>query len=135
MRFLTFVAVITLAGCSSLNPANWHSYHMDIQQGNLVTQDVVAKLKVGMTRSQVRFLLGSPLLADPFHADRWDYKYQMYKDDHLVDDKLLTLTFNGDALASIDGNAMPADTPAAAAQLAVTASAPQAAAVPQGKKP
>lgn len=129
MRFLTFVAVITLAGCSSLNPANWHSYHMEIQQGNLVTQDVVAKLKIGMTRSQVRFLLGSPLLADPFHADRWDYKYQLYQDDRLVADKLLTLTFNGDTLAAINGDAMPAETPTAAA------SAPLAVPMPQGKKP
>ena len=109
MRALTLITVLALAGCSYLNPANWHSYHMDIQQGNLVTQDAVDKLRVGMTRAQVRFLLGSPLLADSFHADRWSYKYQMYKDDKLVTDKLLVLTFNGDTLTKIEGDALPAE--------------------------
>lgn len=111
MRALSLVAVIALAGCTAINPANWGSYHMDVQQGNLITQDAVAKLKVGMTRAQVRFLLGSPLLADSFHANRWDYKFQMYQNDHLVNDKLLTLTFDGDVLKSIDGDAMPPEVP------------------------
>jgi len=111
MRALTLVVVLALAGCSSLNPANWGSYHMDVQQGNLVTQDAVAQLKLGMSRSQVRFLLGSPLLSDPFHTDRWDYKYQMFKNDIRVDDKLLTLTFKDDKLAKIEGDAMPPEIP------------------------
>jgi outer membrane protein assembly factor BamE len=142
MRALPLIIVLALAGCSYLDPANWHAYHMDIQQGNLVTQDAVNKLKVGMSRSQVRFLLGTPLLADSFHANRWDYKYQMYKDDKLVSDKLLTVYFNGDTLAKIEGDAMPAEVPilptdasGAAAQLPVTASAPEAASAPTGSQP
>jgi outer membrane protein assembly factor BamE len=107
MRALTLVAVIALSGCTYLNPANWGAYHMEIQQGNLVTQDAVNKLKLGMTHSQVRFLLGTPLVADNFHANRWDYKYQLYQNDKLVSDKLLTVTFEGDALSKIEGNAMP----------------------------
>ena len=50
-------------------------YKIDVQQGNFLDQEMVAKLKPGMTRSQVRFLLGTPLIADPFHPDRWDYVY------------------------------------------------------------
>lgn len=128
MRALTLVAVIALAGCTSLNPANWGSYHMEVQQGNLITQDAVAKLKIGMTRSQVRFLLGTPLLSDSFHANRWDYKFQMYENDHLVDNKLLTVTFDGDVLKTIEGNAMPPEIP----EVPLNASAPLAASAPQG---
>ena len=50
-------------------------YKMDIQQGNYVSQDMVAQLKPGMTREQVRYILGTPLLTDIFHKDRWDYIY------------------------------------------------------------
>lgn len=126
MRALTLVLVIALSGCTYLNPANWGSYHMDVQQGNLVTQDAVAKLKIGMTRSQVRFLLGTPLLVDNFHANRWDYKYQSYLDDKLVENKLLTVTFNGDSLIKIDGNAMPPEisVPTLGASAPLASSAP-----------
>ncbi|WP_215776789.1 outer membrane protein assembly factor BamE [Paludibacterium sp. B53371] len=111
MRALTFVAVIALSGCTYLNPANWHAYHMEIQQGNLITQDDVARLKLGMTRSQVRFVLGTPLIADSFHANRWDYKYQLFSNGQKVADKLLTVTFADDKLSKIDGDAMPAEVP------------------------
>src|SRR3954471_23306104 len=72
--------LLLLAGCSrvpilpGLTP-----YRMDIQQGNYVTQDMVGKLKPGMSRAQVRFALGTPLVVDPFHSDRWDYVYVMEK--------------------------------------------------------
>lgn len=140
MRALTLITVLALAGCSSLNPANWHAYHMDIQQGNLVTQDAVDKLKIGMTHSQVRFLLGTPLLEDSFHANRWDYKYQMYKDDKLVTNKQLSVYFNGDALVKIEGDAMPAEIPfvasTASAPLTAAPLAPQGASAPAaGSKP
>jgi outer membrane protein assembly factor BamE len=109
---------------------------MEVQQGNLVTQDAVNKLKLGMSRSQVRFLLGTPLLADSFHANRWDYKFQLYQNDKLVDDKLLTVTFDGDALVKIEGNAMPPETPVVPLSgellLPSTASAPLATPAPQG---
>ncbi|MBV8049197.1 MAG: outer membrane protein assembly factor BamE [Paludibacterium sp.] len=131
MRALTLVAVIALSGCTYLNPANWHPYHMDIQQGNLVTQDDVARLKVGMTRSQVRFVLGTPLIVDSFHANRWDYKYQLFQNGKKVADKHLTVTFNGDVLSQIDGDAMPPEVPAARLDTsAPAASAPAAATRP-----
>lgn len=53
-----------------LNP-----FRIDIRQGNLVTQEMAAQLKAGMTRDQVRFVLGTPMLSDVFHPDRWDYLY------------------------------------------------------------
>ncbi|TDR82070.1 outer membrane protein assembly factor BamE [Paludibacterium purpuratum] len=126
MRALTLVAVIALSGCTYLNPANWHPYHMEIQQGNLITQDDVARLKLGMTRSQVRFVLGTPLVADSFHANRWDYKYQLFQNGTKVADKLLTVTFSGDTLNKIDGDAMPPEVPV----VPLNASAPAAATKP-----
>ena len=61
-------AVLTSSGCV---------YRLNISQGNLVKQDDLDKVELGMTRSQVRFLLGTPLIDDPFHADQWDYVYYL----------------------------------------------------------
>lgn len=61
-----------VAGCGGFS-----EYRIDIQQGNVVSQEAVAQLRPGMTRDQVRFLLGTPLLQDVFHADRWDYVYRL----------------------------------------------------------
>lgn len=73
-RVLLAAAALALAGCGSLT--NWlDAYTIDIQQGNYVSQDMVSQLKRGMSKEQVRFVLGTPLLADIFHADRWDYVY------------------------------------------------------------
>lgn len=54
-------------------------YRPDVQQGNIVTKDMVDQLRPGMTRDQVRFLLGTPMLADIFHQDRWDYPYALLR--------------------------------------------------------
>jgi len=78
-----------------------------VQQGNYITEDMIAKLKPGMTRSQVRFLLGTPLLVDPFHADRWDYLYRVYYDGKVTEDKQFTVFFTGDAAARFEGSVMP----------------------------
>src|SRR5690606_10713093 len=60
------VVGLVLSGCA---------YRMDIQQGNIVEQEAIDQVREGMTRSQVQFLLGTPMISDPFHADRWDYPY------------------------------------------------------------
>lgn len=70
-RLLIAAAVcMLLAACGKLN-----AYKIDIQQGNVLTQEMVAQLKPGQTREQVRFILGTPMLADVFHQERWDYVY------------------------------------------------------------
>ena len=72
-RVLLVAAAFALAGCSSLS--TWlDAYTIDIQQGNYVSQDMVSQLKLGMSREQVRFVLGTPLLTDIFHADRQTYQ-------------------------------------------------------------
>lgn len=78
-------ALLLLAACASEStlrnyvPQIVTPYRMDIQQGNFITEDMVTKLAVGQTREQVRFILGTPLLADVFHANRWDYIFRFSK--------------------------------------------------------
>ena len=84
------------------------AYKMDIQQGNIVTQEMVAKLQPGMTRSQVRFVLGTPLVADMFHADRWDYVYRLEQGGRMVEERKLVAVFSGDKLLRIEGDVVPA---------------------------
>lgn len=119
MRLVAFVSLLTalvLAGCStSLNPLR--PYRMEIQQGNHLSQETVAQLKRGMTRDQVRFLLGTPLLTDIFHADRWDYVYRyMPANSNEVEERRLTLIFEDDRLARVEGDVVPAGSAAAALQ-------------------
>lgn len=66
---------LLLVACSS-KPSFINEYKIDIQQGNVLSQEAVAQLKPGQTRDQVRFLLGTPMIADIFHQQRWDYIYQ-----------------------------------------------------------
>lgn len=70
--------VLFLAGCSNTPDiaSRLSPYRVDVRQGNYVTQEMVAKLRPGMSRDQVRFALGTPLVADMFHEDRWDYVYR-----------------------------------------------------------
>jgi outer membrane protein assembly factor BamE len=83
---------LLLAGCF-IRP-----YKMDIQQGNFLEHTQLSKLKPGLTRSQVRFLMGTPLVVDPFHPDRWDYLFIDRKKGRLVEYRRLTLYFDGDKL-------------------------------------
>ncbi len=82
-------------------------YKIDIQQGNYVTQDMVAKLKAGMSRSQVRFALGTPLIVDPFHSDRWDYVYVQQKGGRVLEQRRIIVLFKDDKLVRIEGDVAP----------------------------
>lgn len=110
-----------LAGCSSVSIG---PHRIDVQQGNALDQENVARLKTGLNRAQVRFLLGTPLVVDPFRTDRWDYVYLYYKAGKLTEQKRITLFFDGDTLTRIEG-----DLPEAATPPAEPASAPQSAPV------
>jgi outer membrane protein assembly factor BamE len=83
MTFLSmnrlFLCLLTVsAGCSSVPQVTSYltPYKIDVRQGNYVSQEMAGQLKVGQTKDQVRFILGTPLVADMFHADRWDYVYR-----------------------------------------------------------
>ncbi len=83
-------------------------YKMDVQQGNVVTQEMVEKLRPGMTPSQVRFILGTPLVVDAFHKDRWDYVYRFSKRGTLQESRRIVIVFQDDKLARIEGDVVPA---------------------------
>ncbi|AZC22514.1 MULTISPECIES: outer membrane protein assembly factor BamE [Pseudomonas] len=99
----TFVGLLALAGCSFPGV-----YKIDIQQGNVVTQDMIDQLRPGMTRRQVRFIMGNPLLTDTFHADRWDYLYSLQPGGGERQQERVSLIFNNnDQLVSLAGDFMP----------------------------
>lgn len=101
---------VVLAGCSSWNPiSHLHPYRIDIQQGNMVTQDMIDKLKPGMSPSQVRFVMGTPLIVDPFHKERWDYVYMMQKDGKVVEQRHITVVFENDKLKGLEGDVKAAE--------------------------
>ncbi|NSL55545.1 outer membrane protein assembly factor BamE [Uliginosibacterium aquaticum] len=99
--FLT-LAVCLLAACS------FKPYRIDVRQGNAITQEMVARLTPGMSREQVRLVMGSPMLVDVFHADRWDYVYQFSSGYKTPERRKLTVFFEGDKLARLDGDVVPA---------------------------
>jgi outer membrane protein assembly factor BamE len=107
--------VALLSGCQS-----WRNspdflgvitpYRLEIVQGNVITKEQAAFIKPGMTRAQVRDVLGSPLLTDPFHADRWDYVFTIRRQGAEPQLRRVVALFKGDALASIDtGGNLPGE--------------------------
>ena len=94
--------LISLSLCATLFIAGCSVHKLEIQQGNLVTADALEQLKIGMTRKQVKFLLGTPLLQDPFHHDRWDYLYTLKVSRQPLQQQRLTLYFEGDTLSRIE---------------------------------
>jgi outer membrane protein assembly factor BamE len=111
-KLSTLLVVLALAGCKQAPelPAVIAPYRIDIQQGNVVTQQMVAKLKAGMTRAQVRFALGSPLVVDPFRTDRWDYVYSYQKQGKDTEHRHITVIFDEEKLVRIEGDVVPMDT-------------------------
>lgn len=115
MRLSILVLVLLLPACSYI-PMAPSVYKIDIQQGNVVTQEMVSRLKPGMTKSQVRFALGTPLVSDVFHPDRWDYVYRFQKAGVLTEQHHVTVVFENDLLKRVEGDVVPAsDKPATAA--------------------
>ena len=89
-----------LASCSLL--PSFTPFKVEIRQGNLITPDMRAKIKAGMTQAQVKAALGAPLINDPYHANRWDYFYVLKPHGKLMDNQRLTLYFAKDVLKRID---------------------------------
>jgi outer membrane protein assembly factor BamE len=101
LALLTF----TLGGCAAYRSLG--VYKLDINQGNYVTQDMIERLKVGQTRQQVTSVLGSPMLADPFHDNRWDYPYEFVRQGQLLERRKFTVYFVDDKLARWEGDEAP----------------------------
>lgn len=104
----TLLLATVLSGCSSV-PRIVNEYKIDVQQGNVLTQEMVSQLKPGLTKDQVRFILGTPVLADVFHANRWDYVYRLQKGSGAVEVRKFTAFFDAnDKLVSVSGDVTPA---------------------------
>jgi outer membrane protein assembly factor BamE len=84
-------------------------YRITIQQGNFVSEEMVAQLNPGMTQEQVRFVLGTPLLTDLFHADRWDYLFRLQKGDGELTTSRVTLFFKDKHLDHFEGGNLPTE--------------------------
>ena len=97
-RIILLLLATFLAGCGSV------VHRIDIQQGNLVAPESFARLKVGMTKAEVRNVMGSPLLTDPFRKDRWDYYFRNERRGRLIETNAVALWFEGDKLARIEGS-------------------------------
>lgn len=114
MLSLRFVATIPLlggflAGCNY----TWipFTYRQDIHQGNVITQEMVDQLKPGMSQRQVAYVMGTPLLIDPFHDERWDYLYSNQPGNDLRVQKNVTLIFKRDQLVQLQGDFRPGTLP------------------------
>lgn len=84
-------------------------YRMVIQQGNFISQEMVSQLKPGMSKEQVRFILGTPLVTDIFHAQRWDYVFFREMPDGKREQRNLSVVFEKDKLARVLGDLLPSD--------------------------
>ena len=98
-----------ICGCSSV-PRIVNEYKIDIQQGNVLTQEMVSQLKPGQTKDQVRFILGTPVLMDMFHANRWDYVYRLQKGSTgVAETRKFSVFFDADGkLSRVSGDVTPA---------------------------
>ena len=107
MRALLSAVSLTLmlGACSSFPSLG--VYKLDINQGNYVTQEQVDRLKVGLTRQQVKSALGTPLVTDVFHANRWDYAYEFRRQGKTLEHRQFTVYFVDDRVARWEGDEMP----------------------------
>ena len=114
-KLLVPVLCALLAACAGFPGV----YKIDIEQGNMVTQEMVDQLRPGMTKRQVRFIMGTPLVQDPFNQERWDYIYSMQPGGEDREQERLTINFDDDdRVTSFAGDFTPdiatEDEPAAA---------------------
>jgi outer membrane protein assembly factor BamE len=111
------ISCVTLAGCQTMSDvgssvARWGPtflgpYRPDVHQGNIITKEMVEQLRQGMTREQVRFMLGTPLLTSEFHKDRWDYVYYLNPRKGEVQNRRLTVQFKDNKLDGFKSDEMP----------------------------
>lgn len=108
------LAALLAAGCSSWSSGDAvlglvSPHRIDIQQGNVVTQEQIERVKPGMNRLQVRDVMGTPLLTDAFHADRWDYVFTLRQGNRPLQRRNVVLVFDGDVLKSVEAAELPTE--------------------------
>ncbi|MDA8679898.1 outer membrane protein assembly factor BamE [Luminiphilus sp.] len=105
---------LTVAGCLFCALASCGSnfgfpgvYRINVEQGNVVNAEMIEKLRPGLNKRQVRYIMGTPLIEDSFHEDRWDYRYLLRNGTETIAETRLTLWFDGDELARVEGPDAP----------------------------
>jgi len=109
LRYLVVLLVLLCSACGTAVPSI-KPYKLDVQQGNVVTSKMLLQLRPGMTKSQVRFIMGTPLIQDSFHGNRWDYVYQMREAGKVTEQRRVILDFEKDLLKTVRGDVIPAGT-------------------------
>jgi outer membrane protein assembly factor BamE len=107
-------AALALGGCSSLQSTDSFlgvvtPYRLEIVQGNVVTKEMAAALQPGMSRAQVRDVLGTPLLADIFHTDRWDYVFSIRRQGTPYQQRRVTVLFDGESMKAFEADELPSE--------------------------
>ena len=101
---------LTLSSCAGIGAVDFPGvYKIGIPQGNIITQDMVDQLRPGMTKRQVIFVMGTPLVRDPFHQDRWDYIYSYQPGGGERGQERVTVFFENDLLVSFTGDFVPTE--------------------------
>jgi outer membrane protein assembly factor BamE len=108
-RFLTVLLSFLFISACSIPQV----YKLTVQQGNIVTQEMVDELKVGMTKRQVAYVMGTPLIRSPFQQNRWDYLYTLERRDKIVKDYQVTVFFEGDLYTHFEGEVPQEEKPEA----------------------
>lgn len=109
------LAVTSLTACSTWSSAKDDflgfitPYRVEVVQGNVVTKEMLAQLREGLTREQVRYVLGSPLITDVFHADRWDYAFSIRRQGAEPQERRVTVYFEQDRVSRFDASALPSE--------------------------
>ena len=107
MRYVFILLVVLCASCGTALPTI-KPYKLDVQQGNVVTSKMLLQLRPDMTKSQVRFIMGTPLIQDSFHGNRWDYAYQLREGGKLIEQRRVILDFQNELLKTVRGDVVAA---------------------------
>ena len=109
LRFIfCLFTLVALAGCSAEGTRKLPGvYRIDIQQGNVIEQEMLDKLKPGMVKDQIHFIMGTPTIVDPFRNDRWEYIYTFSKGGNRRQQRHITIYFEEDKLAYLEGGVVP----------------------------
>ncbi len=107
VTLLCTLALTSITGCGFIGFPG--VYRINVEQGNIIEQEKVDQLKIGMNRRQVRFILGTPLIEDSFNPDRWDYTHVIRNGRNLILEERLTVFFDGDELSRLEGDFTPSE--------------------------
>lgn len=130
---LVVISTLLLPGCGSKLPSI-KPFKMDVQQGNEVNSKMLLQLRPGMSKSQVRYIMGTPLVVDSFHDNRWYYYYSMRKEGQVTDKRSVILDFDKESLLRVRGDVPNDDAVAKADTVTPPTSVAEAAVAPKNEK-